>query len=71
MHMYILKQHWQVVHNESFGKYINIFSCHEQVSALIMDIPKEVNQLMDIYDSTLRGLINKHAPWATELYFPH
>ena len=29
---------------------------------LVLDSPKDLDQLMDLYDNTLSDLINKHAP---------
>jgi len=37
-----------------------------RVSSLVLDPPKDVDQLVDLYDRTLRYILDVHAPLGTK-----
>ena len=41
---------------------IHVLLLHLKVSQLVLDLPKDLDQLADLHDSTLRDLINKYTP---------
>jgi len=54
----------------SYRKYKSIdkeaFLAHLRVSSLVLDPPNDVNHLVDLYDGTLRDIVDMHAPLRTK-----